>query len=599
MWVFRGKVYFVNNNKLYSRSSGNEGTLIHTFESFTLFDTAAVKIWEEFGTDFIADFEYRATEILVGGLEHLFITNGIDTVLVGRDGSATIGPQSFNRFTANSFYKPGDKVIPSSYALKSGYYYIVIGEAGIATQASTEPTWPTVLGQTVTTDNVTFMCYAVATRSTVAEVYTDRAYVENDLVQPATESGLYYKCIRDGTTTGEPTWTQIKGDTSTQNGVVFECMGYYGGKPGLHIPAPVYLDTYLVLVPYRSSDVYHSDPNDPYSWKATNFISADSFTSPIRAVARYNNYIVTFSDKDAELFYNNANQDGSTLSRHESFILQVGCYSQKAIIGTETILAWIGVSSSGAGAVWMLDGFEPKEIGTTWINRIVADNNSSPIYNSSFSMRISGHLLLVFNMSYNTLVFDIGLNVWYHWGTYGINSFEVLSSFPFDYYAYDPSYGQETNYLMSRTEKELFNIEWYNYTDYIPTYSTEESCPIVLKVMTPPIDFENRKTKFLHSLDIIGDLVDETDTNGATVPEDWMSEMQITWTNKDWKDLDPVDLWFSPETLEQGFFTVDLRTRPRIAPCGSFRRRAFWMSYSGPFRLRLEALDLNFTQGTH
>jgi hypothetical protein len=591
MWVFKDHLLIVNNNKLYVDTSVSSGvsdnpTLIYTFHANTLEATASNRrMWNAFGTDFTNEFAYRAVEILDNGVEALYITNGFEDVFIDKDGAAYQAPLSFPKFVANSTYKAGDKVVPSTYAGWTGYYYIVTGEAGTTYTAAAEPVWP-ALGASVTSGGATFVCFAAATRSTVAQQYTNRAYLVNDLVQPSVETGLYYKVTTAGTTTAEPTWTQIKGDTCTNNGVVFECMGYYGGKPGLALPSPVYLDTYLVLSPFKSSDLYHCDPADPYSWKATNFISADSFTTPMRAMARYNNYILVLSEKDAELFYNNANQEGSVFSRHESFLLQVGTVCQSSVVNTESLIAWLGVSSSGDNSVWLMDGFEPKEVSTPWVNKLIASqNNGTSTTISSYAMRIAGHLLMVFKLAANTIVYDVGMNVWYQWTSYNGSQ---ESNFQFDFYAFNPASAYDLKqFLMSKEHKELFYISEYIYNDNLSYTSTQ---PIYMRVITNLIDMDNRNRKFIHSLDIIGDLANDGNTQiiGTAEPN-----LDVYWSDDDYQNFDPILI-----TVETTIpISVDMSARPRITPMGSFRRRAFMLVYTGNMPMRLEALEITYTQG--
>ena len=584
MGVFHGIILFVSDNKLYS--AGTTATLKYTFNQDQVYVASGgtADVSAQFGTDFTNAFAYRATEIYDNGVEALYITNGFEDVYVTKAGIAYQSPYSFQRFVSAGTYKPGDKVIPSTYALRSGYYYIVTGTAGVAKSAGAEPAWPTTLGATVTSGNVTFMCFDTATATTVAEQYTNRAYSLNHLVQPSAETGLWYKVTTAGTPLAEPTWTQIKGDTCTNNGVVWECMGYYGGKPGLAIISPVYLDTYLVLAPFASSDLYHSDPSDPYSWKALNFISADSFTSPLVAIIRYNNYIVAFSESDAELFYNNANEAGSVFSRHESFLLQVGCVGQSCVMMAETVLFWIGKSKAGDKTMWVMDGFEPKEVGTVWVNKYMnAISNSIYLGNQVFMypIRIQGQLLFVVTIDSRTLVYNVAMGFWNTWSNY------LGGAFPFEFYAFDAEATTYKQLFMSRTKKELFSSHESLAVDDWEEGDLNHSFPVT--ITTNLIDMDNRNRKFLHSIDIIGDLPDVAlfPPEGSAAEN---STMQVYWSDNDYKS-------FADSTAPM--VEVSLKDRPRIPMMGSFRRRAFKLVYQGNMPMRLEALEFTYTQGSN
>jgi hypothetical protein len=607
VWVFGDKLYTIVDDGLYVENQPGASlgfSLVFSFYAKTLREVVDYDISFDFGTSFYYDYAYRGTEIINDGIEQLYITNGYDHVFISKDGSVTRGSQSFNRFSANGYYKPGDKIISTS-TTSPGYFYIAIGDAGEVSQAGTEPTWPTLLGSTVTTGDVTFLCISSASIQDVARIHTvSTSYIVGDLIQPSTESGLYYQCTVAGTTSGtEPTsWTQIKGDTTTDGTVTWECLGYYGGKPGLALPSPVYLDTYLVLTPYGSSDLYNSDPEDPYSWKATNFISANSFTSKITAISRYNNYIIVFSNRDAELFFNNANTDGSPLSRHESFLLQIGVESQFTLTSSESLLAWVGLSTSGKNTIWILDGFEPKEISNPWISSLISLPGNTWTSNvSSISLRIDGHLFFVFNFLYNTVVFDVKQATWYNWSIMFLDNYAQeplsLSSFAFysntsNSYAFVTKNKFENDPTLYEISKEFLMDSLVPITDV-----SADGIPIIMEIVTPPIDLDNRKRKFLHSLDIIGDLLDE-DEVGEFPDYEYNTNAIVTWSDKDFKDMDITDI-INDTYTEAPIYEVDLRTRPRIAPCGSFRRRSFALIYKEPYSVRFEALELSFTEGNH
>lgn len=540
--------------------------------------SSTVYLPEKFGDDFDADYRYNATEYIDTEYgECLYITNGIETIGIKSDGTYFLPREPANLYQANSYYLPGDRVIPSAYANQNIYEYILIGEAGTSVAETTEPTWPTSIGSTVVSAaGNTWVCVG---RRTITYSYTNRAYSLGNFVIPSIETGYYYKVITAGTTTAEPTWTQLKGDTCDDSGVVFECMGNYA-RPGLMLPMPLYLDTFLVVNKYKTSDLYHSDPTDPNSWNPVNFISADSFTSYTRAIARYNNYIIAFGETDTELFYNNANTSGSTLSRHESFLLQIGANTQRSVVGAENIVAWLGNSAMGGRAIWMLDGFEPKEISTPWVNKILEKETTFGANSGSYSFRIAGHnfLVWVLETAQIALLFDIGLNLWYYWTqSDSVNQTTERPATP-EMFVYNKVaiYNNEPYFASSRTQyiAKLDPSIYQDQTRYSPGYNPT----IQFEIRTPKIDFGNRKRKFCHSLEIIGD------------PSD--SDLHIVWSD------DPDDFArFTDASSNPVTSSVSLLVRPRVAPMGSFRRRSYRFFHAENTALRLEGFDLTYTQG--
>ena len=588
LWSLYDDLYFVNNNILYRVSSISGGvgspTAIHSFAAGTVYDATTTKLWEEFGDDFAVDFDYYGLEIFNEGVVVLYITNGFEDIIVNRDGSVSGVKTGYNQWTANTYLKPGDKILPTAYA-NQGYWYMVIGEAGItAITGASEPTWPTTLGGEVTNGDVTFICMGTVDPEVIAQEYTNRVYAVGDLVTPSTESGYFYMCTTAGTASAEPgSWTQIKGDTSTATGgVVFECMGNYGGKPGLAVPRAIYLDTFIILAAYKTSDIYHSDPTDVYSWNALNFISADSFTSPIKAIARYNNYVLAFSETDGELFYNNANAEGSTLSRHESFLLQVGCYSQKTLVSTETICTWIASSQNGGKSIWMLDGFEPKEISNVWLNKTLEYEYPDPD-TYAYSVRVNGHFLIIFVLSRAAaLVFDVNMNLWYHWGVSTDTTGATQNNWRWHYVAVNQN--DKVIYQMSRNTYDLFQMIPTSFEDSLT--GIDPNVPILVQLRTHLVDFGNNIRKFGHSVDVIAN---RANIDRANLDED--DEITLYWADNDYVALDPTPPFATG-------YTLDLSLRPRVAPIGNFRRRAFMIESVTNDPVRFEALEITYTQGS-
>jgi hypothetical protein len=111
-----------------------------------------------------------------------------------------------------------------------------------------------------------------------------------------------------------------------------------------------------------------------------------------------------------------------------------------------------------------------------------------------------------------------------------------------------------------------------------------------MRVITNLIDMDNRNRKFIHSLDIIGDLANDGNTQiiGTAEPN-----LDVYWSDDDYQNFDPL-LITTGTTVP---ISVDMSARPRITPMGSFRRRAFMLVYTGNMPMRLEALEITYTQG--
>jgi len=129
----------------------------------------------------------------------------------------------------------------------------------------------------------------------------------------------------------------IVGNSSTTGDYLFICDGTSGWVinsagtatkisdadfPTPHIPSPTFIDGYILVA--KGSDVYNCVLDDPLSWDASNFLSAEMFPDPIKALARQNNQVVVLGGSSIEFFYDAANVSGSPLSRNDSTTIQMG-----------------------------------------------------------------------------------------------------------------------------------------------------------------------------------------------------------------------------------------------------------------------------------
>lgn len=481
--------------------------------------------------------------------ERLFICDGIDGITIDKYDNIENVEKAYLRWSTSTIVEYGDKRVPT---ILNGYYYTATAVTVNSETGASEPTWPTTIGNTVVDNDVTWTCTGTTTFTRRAN---STAYVANDIIVPATENSLWYKCIVAGTSGGSiPTYPTVQGETVTDGTVTWECGGYYGGFPSPHIPQPIGLDGYLCLAEKDSIDMYNSWINNVFSWNPLDFISAESFSDPIRGLARQNNYIVLFGDISTEMLYNNNTETGSPFIRNESFLLQHGIRFPYSIMQEEKFCMWVGKSDAGQSAVWQLDGFSAKEVSTEFIERILnAETDTDNVY--GYSVRVDGHFFYILNLPTinKTLVYDIDLNLWHEW------SYDN-SAFPY-------------NFKTTKDLKVLLlhkdNGRIYELT---PTQYTDAGVNIDVSAITSKIDFGSDKRKFYHKIEVVGDLVPST--------------LDVSWTDDDYQT------WSNVKTL-------DLSERPYFMRGGVSRRRAFKLNHSDNTPLRLEFLECIYTQGEH
>ena len=536
VWYFKGHMYHVTGTTLY-----RDNVSIKTLTAGLTAPCGAVEV--------------------LAPTEALFLCDGFAAWLIMPDGTISDIEQAFNNWAANTDYAYWDRVVPTTYATQTYWWYVTTPNTvnSIAKSGSSEPSWPaspTPGTTTVIDGGITWTCGGSYTSK--ARTYTNRAYSVGDLVKPSSlVTTYYYRCIKAGTTTAEPSWSLIADSVTTQNGVEFEWMGVFGGFPSPHIAQPCYLDGYVFLAAKETADVYNSYTVHPWSWNPGEFISADSFSGVITALARYNNYLSAFGEDNMELFYDAANATGSPLKRHDSFIMQTGTPAPYAIIQSEMMMAWVGTSSLGGKTIWLMDGFDPNDIGNVYISRLLtAETNPQDI--RGYGLRLDGHLFFVLMLptANKTLVLDIGTTLWYEWAYDGVD-------FPFIFYT-----TKNETIVVQHNNGELFSLLKSNYVDTVDTVAV----PIDMTVITSKIDFDNRYRKFIHSIDLIGDL------NTTTCTVQWSDDDYQTWNTG---------------------YSLSLATRPRITQAGTTRRRAFKITHTDNTPCRLEGLELVVTQGVN
>lgn len=481
------------------------------------------------------------------GAKALFFSDGIDAWVIKASGATRVDTRHLE-WQSNTLYEIGDRVVPTTL---DGYWYTCTASGR---SSGSQPTW-----STTNTDGTTAWVRS-GTYTGPAKYQASYAYSLDAEVTPTTISGYYYKVTIAGTSSTEPTdWPLTIGMTVTSGSVTFECAGEYGGFPTPHIPTPEFMDGYIVLADANSHDVYNCNITKPFSWGALSFTSAESYPDYIVGLARQNNYIVTFGENSTEFLYNNAKANGLTdfdspFIGHESLLLQTGCLSRSAILQTERSIIYVGNSNIGGHTVWRIDGSVAKEISTEYIEKFL-DLESSSTNITGFGVRIAGHILYVLNLptANRTFVYDLEEQFWTEW-RYNNNVLPFI--------AYCDANG--VNLVQHKTNGNIYKLDAEVFTDF------DED--IEVKIVMAKQDFETNSYKFYQNITIIGDNITDS--------------IYLSWSDDDY------GTWATERPLSTA-------SRPYYTRTGHSRRRAWRLRHVGNSRLRLEALDINYSIGSH
>lgn len=365
----------------------------------------------------------------------------------------------------------------------------------------------------------------------------------------------------------------LLGNSSTLGDYLFVCDGTRGwiintagvvtqitdaDFPTPHIPTPVFIDGYVAIA--KGSDVYTCDVDNPLGWTASNFLSAEMFPDPIVALSRQNNQVVVLGRNSIEFFYDAANAAGSPLSRNDSTTIQMGCAAPYAVIGNEKYVFYVSQSDSGGRAAWIIDGFQPKKVSDEYIERILdAEVDMSDC--RGFGLRTKGHLFYVLNLktSGRTLVYDSDEKLWHEWAS---NTAGVNGVFQCDHMA-DNTTGAA--YLLHNSNGSLYKLD--------PTTYLDDTTPIIVELVTNRYDMDTYHRKFMHSCKIVCDRYAVANS------------IKLQWTNDDYQT------WSNVKTIS---LSDDF---PAFQRMGVFRRRAFKLVHDTNNPLRVESLEVEYTEG--
>jgi hypothetical protein len=189
-----------------------------------------------------------------------------------------------------------------------------------------------------------------------------------------------------------------------------------GDYPALTVPGVVYLDG-TIYVMNSQGVIFGSDLNDPTSWNALNFITANAEADAAIVLARQLNYIVAFKQYSTEFFYDAGNSPGSPLGKVQNALLEIGCSSSGSLAFADNTIYFMANSRQKGRSIMKLEGYTPKLISNPYVDRILNGDNLSSVF--AFVVKSNGHFFYVLTLvnSAITLVYDEVTSEWHTWTT--------------------------------------------------------------------------------------------------------------------------------------------------------------------------------------
>lgn len=182
--------------------------------------------------------------------------------------------------------------------------------------------------------------------------------------------------------------------------------------PATTVRGLVYLDGYFVVAT-SDGKIWNSALEDPTTWSATNYTSAEIEPDALVAINKVLNNIVALGTQTTEFFYDAANPTGSPFSPVDNAFSEIGCSSADSVVRTGNQLIWISRNLQRGRQVTMLTGFTPEVISTPEIELILNADNLSAVY--SFIVKMSGgyFYFLTLENTNRTMVYDLTTKTWW------------------------------------------------------------------------------------------------------------------------------------------------------------------------------------------
>ena len=323
------------------------------------------------------------------------------------------------------------------------------------------------------------------------------------------------------------------------------------------VKGSAYLDgtTYVMTAAAR---IYGSELNDPTTWKALNFLTAQIEPDGGVFLAKQLAYVVAFKQWSTEVFYDAGNPTGSPLATVQGAKQNHGCRHAGSVQDAGGTLLWISATREGAVGVHKMEGLKVLSIGSPPVERLLQNADSSTVW--SWSFKLSGHRFygVTFKEDNLTLVYDLDSEYWAQWTDTNGNYFPFVAA----------TYTTNQDVLLQHeTDGKLYKISLDSFTDNGSLISWE--------LFTPNYDAGTLVVKTLHRMAVLAD----------------QRQGSILEVRTNDSDYDP--------TKWTNFRRIDLGKKyPYLQNCGSFKRRAMHFRHRCNAPLRIQVIELHMEQGS-
>ena len=329
---------------------------------------------------------------------------------------------------------------------------------------------------------------------------------------------------------------------------------------GIHNGDPTTLDGYVFLST-PGGNIYNSNLNDPATWSASNFITAESFGDGLKRIARSGSYIVAFGTDSVEWFYDAANPTGSPLSVYPGATKRVGLLGGVAAVGDT--LYFVGKTPQAAASLYKIEGLKLQQVADFTQSRQFGTNYKDSFANATGNfISYNGHTVYVWWSATDDafpICYDLDTNLFVSLDfKQGDLDLIQSTSIPFEAGYYSSAFCRTDDNRVYYFDPSTYQDDGTNFTAYLQTKNE---------------DFDTRRLKFGSRA-----LLNCDQTNST-------SNCQLSWTVDDYKT------WSTARD-------VDLESvYPATHAIGQFRKIAFKLTYTDNFPMRFHAIELDYNLG--
>lgn len=326
-------------------------------------------------------------------------------------------------------------------------------------------------------------------------------------------------------------------------------------------------DGYMVLS-QSSGKIWNSSINDPTTWGALDFLTAESYPDPLVGLAQQNDVVLAFGTTSVQMFYDAGTASpGSFMADLAQTTIQLGCAGSGTIAQQENTVIWVAQAQTGGYTVQKLDGVSNLERISTESVEKVLDLEGIALGNAKgYILRSSGHIFYILTLitANLTFVYDLEEKRWDIWQSGGTGRFTYVDVTQNG--AFNPNYSA---LVQHENNGFIYTVSPAKYQD--------DTTPIEITIRTANQDDGMNNRKFCSRLSLIADRY--TSSNPVTV----------TYSNDDYQTFSTgrvIDLAYSSTNVSINRYAW-----------GQYRRRAWNLFHNANMPLRMEALEYDVQAG--